>query len=139
MVQIANALSGTRPGWKSHPAVRMWEGHTFSLLDYGEAMCIEWISRGYRDSCRARIAEIRCSVDPDSEHVVAILAEGSYGEGKGLPALGPAPWWLGNAAFHFAHRCNLVRKHPSHYGALFPDVLPEHINTPYLWPGGPRG
>lgn len=38
---------------------------------------------------------------------------------------------LGNNAFHLSHRSNLIRKLPSHYGPLWPNV-PD--NLPYIWP-----
>ncbi len=40
--------------------------------------------------------------------------------------------WLGDDAFHRAHRSNLLRKDPEWYGAVFDDV-PDHL--PYVWPG----
>jgi hypothetical protein len=37
-------------GWSHHPAVKMWRGHEFALLDYIGAMVGEWQGRGYRSS-----------------------------------------------------------------------------------------
>lgn len=41
------------------------------------------------------------------------------------------PPWLGDPAFHTAHRSNLIRKWPDFYRGRFPDV-PD--NLPYVWP-----
>lgn len=34
---------------RKHPAVLMWEGHEFDLLEYGCSICLEWGIRGYND------------------------------------------------------------------------------------------
>lgn len=35
-------------GWYNHPAALMWRGHEGALLEYIEAMTVEWKSRGYK-------------------------------------------------------------------------------------------
>lgn len=37
-------------GWVNHPAVKMWRGHEFALLDYIGAMVGEWKQRGYQST-----------------------------------------------------------------------------------------
>ena len=108
VLQLLGALTGQRAGWVNHPAARMWRGHETELARYGLAMIAEWTSRGYRDTCAAKIE---------------VLVEG-------LPDAGP-PAWIGSADFHRAHRSNLVRKLPEHYAPLWPDV-PDDL--PYVWP-----
>jgi hypothetical protein len=103
--QILSTLDGRSAGWAHHPAVRMWRGSETALALYGEAICREWIARGYRDTLRERFVAHR-----------------------GLPYR--APPWLGNEAFHRAHRANLVRKSPQHYVPLFGELPME----PYVWP-----
>lgn len=108
VLQLLGALTGQRAGWVNHPAARMWRGHETELARYGLAMIAEWKSRGYRDTCAAKI-----------EALV-----------EGLPDAGP-PAWISAADFHRAHRSNLVRKLPEHYAPLWPDV-PDDL--PYVWP-----
>lgn len=43
----------------------------------------------------------------------------------------PPPLWLGEKAFHDAHKSNLVRKNPDHYRQFFP-TIPDDL--PYIWP-----
>lgn len=122
VLQLLAALTGLRvvdgavervdrPGWANHPAALMWAGHEVALARYGLAVCAEWTGRGYRDTCTAKIR---------------LLA-------SGLPDTGD-PWWLGDDAFHLAHRSNLIRKDPAHYRPLWPDV-PDDL--PYVWPTAP--
>lgn len=106
--QILQVLSGEKAGWRNHPAVKMWTGHSAALAEYGLAICDEWIRRGYKDTLRERIRQYR---DPDV-----------------LPNL---PSWVGKADFHLSHQSNLVRKYPEHYQPLFPGV-PDHLE--YVWP-----
>lgn len=106
--QILLTLRGFSSGWKNHPAVRMWRGHEVHLVAYTVAACLEWRSRGYRDSILLKL--------PSMAHDL-------------LPA--PPPPWLGDERFHLSHRSNLVRKDPGFYGALFPGVPSD---LPYFWP-----
>lgn len=108
-LQIMTALNGGH-GWANHPAVRMWVGHEYYLMEYQKAICNEWTSRGYKDTCLAKTFEI-------------------YGQIETPKAIKPP--WLGLEQFHLAHQSNLIRKDPEHYKALFPGV-PD--NLPYYWP-----
>jgi hypothetical protein len=108
VMQLLGALTGQRAGWASHPAARMWRGHEVALARYGLAVVAEWTSRGYRDTCGPKIEALAA----------------------GLADAGP-PRWLGDEAFHLAHRSNLVRKLPGHYAPLWPGV-PDDL--PYVWP-----
>jgi hypothetical protein len=108
VLQLLRALTGVKPGWVNHPAALMWRGHERSLGYYGLWICREWITRGYRDTCKMKILELQV----------------------GLPCTG-APPWLGEPAFHRSHQSNLIRKMPEHYGPMWPDVPPD---LPYVWP-----
>lgn len=89
-MQIVTAL--TEGGdWANHPAVLMWQGHVPALCEYGAAICGEWVSRGYKDTCRLFFAPLR-SVDP------------------------VMPWWFGRPEFHASHRGRLLMKDPAWYG-----------------------
>lgn len=103
--QIIQALCGGT-GWVNHPAVKMWRGHVSCLAAYGVTICDEWISRGYRDTMRQRF--------------------GPYLVDEPTP-----PRWLGDSAFHLAHRSNLLRKNLAHYRQFWPD---DPDDLPYIWP-----
>lgn len=108
-LQILNALSDPSYGWQNHPAVKMWRGHAGWLVDYGLIICDAWLNRGYKDTCRDKIAKFE----------------------KLFTSANAKPSWLGNEAFHLSHQSNLIRKDPSHYGPLFPGVPSD---LPYIWP-----
>lgn len=101
----------TAKGWRNHPAVLMWKGHELELLNYQRAICDEWTSRGYRDSC---LEKSEFLVEP---HRAKLSRE--------------IPQWLGREKFHLSHRSNLKRKDEGFYGALWPKVA---SNLPYEWP-----
>lgn len=110
-MQIFNCLKDQRlglpvKGWKNHPAVLMWNGFEFALLDYLEAVIIEWKSRGYRNN-----------ID------VNYLRGHATGSSK-------LPLWLGKRELHISHQSSLVRKFPGHYKRYF-DV---DGSLPYYWP-----
>ena len=110
-LQILRSLSGITKGWTSHPAVKMWGEHEWILAEYGLVICSEWTKRGYKDTC--------------ADKIITMADEYGHAWGKGRPQ------WLGWEALHLSHRSNLVRKDPTHYGPLFPDVTDDH---PYVWP-----
>lgn len=86
--QIVLALRNPNYGWQHHPAVNMWRGYEAALMAYGKAICIEWRSRGYRDTL---LDFFRC----DAPVVM--------------------PPWIGDERVHCSHRSNLVRKDHSYY------------------------
>lgn len=103
-VEVLTLLKG---GWKNHPASKMWHGHERYLALYGMAICDEWISRGYKDTCREKIK--------------------FYFERQS----GSPPPWLGREDFHASHRSNLLRKSPDYYGKF---GWAEGPDLPYVWP-----
>ncbi len=112
--QIYLALNDKNYGWQNHPAVKMWRGHEQSLLDYGMAICTEWIGRGYVDN-------------------QFYFFFNAYGEKFGNPNQRgnlPMPEWITDK-FCLSHKSNLVRKKPDYYRPFFPDI-PD--NLPYIWP-----
>jgi len=116
--QVLRALTIPDYGWQSHPAVKMWRGHITTLYIYQHAICTEWTSRGYKDTC------LQKSDDLVAEYYKS-LPEGS-------PAAEIAPAWLGNEDLHRSHRSNLVRKQPDFYTPLFEADLPGNLE--YVWP-----
>ena len=111
-LQIINALHPlyAKPGWKHHPAVRMWRGHEQALIEYGLYICHEWIRRGYQDTCAGKMVAMIQEFDNRSAYM---------------------PDWWGDPEVHDSHKSNLVRKAPDHYRKWFPDISDD---LPYKWP-----
>lgn len=105
-LQLLKALAGETKGWVNHPAAQMWRGHENALVHYGIAVCDEWTARGYKDSCREKIAAYGC----------------------GAPLVMPS-WW-GREDVHASHRSNLLRKDAKHYGQF---GWNEPDNMEYVW------
>jgi len=116
--QILRALAGDTTGWVNHPATRMWRGHERALCDYAAVICVEWLSRGYRDSLLPWFTEMR-------ERLPEASAQ-------------PPTWW-GRAEVHASHQARLLAKHETHYRAAFNlgDDEVSHLLTShpaYVWP-----
>lgn len=94
-------------GWSNHPCVAMWKGGERYLIEYGVAICEEWIKRGYKDTCLNKIKEYARYFNNSAR-----------------------PEWLGNEAFHLAHRSNLLRKDPGYYRRFWD--CPDNLD--YVWP-----
>lgn len=107
-LQILKALSDPSYGWQNHPAVKMWIGYENSLIRYGEAICIEWLGRGYKDTCLEKIRATKDNFETNED-----------------------PWWLGNLKFHASHRGMLYSKNPEFYASFGADFEPE---LDYWWP-----
>lgn len=110
--QIMKALT-LGVGWVNHPAVKMWRGYEWTLLEYQHAICEEWTCNfGFKDTCLVK--------------TMTLYFQWSNGHDNHSP-----PPWLGNEEFHYSHRSNLVRKDPAYYAKYFPDVKGF---VPYVWP-----
>ena len=120
VIQIVRALTVPGYAWASHPAVLMWKGFEEALGSYGLAMCEEWLGRGFGDTCAATIRD-----DLEAAGVTRLRDYDS------LLADGSLPPWLADEDVRRSHRSALVRKDPTHYAAVFPDVPPD---LPYVWP-----
>lgn len=106
-------------GW-SHPALAMWAGHEFQLVEYISAMCNEWTSRGYSDTCLEK-----------SRYAISIVRQSDWTE--------EPPAWIGNEELHMTHRSNLVWKDLEFYRDKFPEDVPENPYDEseyfeYIWP-----
>jgi hypothetical protein len=108
-LQILKALANPTYGWQNHPAVQMWRSFELGLIEYGVAICDEWIMRGYADSCKNQIDDFTDRFTESQWY----------------------PWWLGDPRLHLSHQSNLLRKAPWAYGHLWPDV-PRDLE--YWWP-----
>ncbi|WP_214467303.1 MSMEG_6728 family protein [Microbacterium flavescens] len=107
----ANTVPGY--GWRHHPAAKMWAGRLPALVSYGLAMTDAWTALGRPDTVRPQLLEFAPDVDGVPQDDIEM------------------PRWLGDAAFHLAHRSNLVRKDPGFYRPLFGGI-PDDL--PYIWP-----
>lgn len=110
VLQILKTLSRgpAAKGWAHHPAVLMWRGYEPLLIRYGVAMCVNWINRGYRDTCTDKILSFRKIY---------------------LGRVKVPPWWSGN--IHATHRAALLAKDFMFYREY------RWKETPiieYLWP-----
>ncbi len=124
-LQVMRALTVAGYGWRHHPVAKMWRGHRGALMDYQVAVCAEWTSRGFADTCL--------------ESTLAVLADPSLAA-PGTDDLASwrrgeytLPFWWGDEALHRSHRSKLVAKDPDFYRPLFPDV-PDDLD--YVWPVG---
>jgi hypothetical protein len=107
VLQLLKALAGETKGWVNHPAAKMWRGYENALAIYGMVICTEWIKRGYKDTCFAKIMEYR-----NYDRAIVV------------------PKWLGREDFHASHRSNLLRKNPEYYSQFGWDESPD---LPYVW------
>lgn len=98
--QILNTLNAIarnlKVTWMNHPAVRMWEGYEFALIDYSVTMRMESLNRGYTSR-------------------ISFPVPTSYNK----------PKWLGNKFLHLSHQANLIRKNEEYYKPFFGNVSPE--------------
>ena len=113
VLQLLNStkkLNNNEPvrGWKNHPCRKMWHKYQNALVLYGLAICAEWISRGYNDTC---LEKILAHHDPN------------------LPI--EMPDWLGDEKLHLSHKSMLIQKDPYHYVPYWPTV-PRDLE--YVWP-----
>lgn len=112
-LQLLRANTVPDYGWRHHPAAKMWRGYLPALVAYGLAMVDEWTSTGRPDTVRPQLLAFAPDVDGVPQEQLEL------------------PPWIGDEAFHLAHRSNLVRKDPEFYRPRFGDV-PDDL--PYIWP-----
>lgn len=112
-LQLLNAITGISNGWVNHPCTKMWLKHPHALVYYSMVICLEWQSRGYKDTCLEKTRWL------------------AYSQGINLDEDDwTMPLWLGNKDFHVSHRSNLLRKLPEHYGQF---GWTEPDNLEYIW------
>ena len=130
VLQILNALlDDESTGWKNHPAVKMWEGHEAVLGFYGDCICREWQNRGFKDTCRDKIATKLRTSEKTVKQMLAYKAM-SMSSGRELDEL-MMPSFVGDEKFHASHRSNLLRKDPEWYGMF---GWEESDDLEYYWP-----
>lgn len=108
-LQILKALVDPSYGWQHHPATNMWRNHEIHLVDYGIAICDEWISRGYKDTCKEKIGNFYNFFDCSD-----------------------LPYWYGDERLHSSHRASLYKKASD----LYPDTWKFDLEKfpEYWWP-----
>ena len=110
LLNSINKIKNNLPirGWKNHPCRKMWHNYSNALVVYGIAICNEWISRGYNDTCLDKIN----SLYNNKEDLVY-------------------PDWLGDSNLHLSHKSMLIQKDPYYYKPYWPTV-PDNLE--YIWP-----
>jgi hypothetical protein len=98
-----------KSGWINHPATQMWMGYERSLIRYGKVICIEWMARGYKDTCYEKIG------------IFTNLFTGNDDD----------PWWLGRNELHISHQAMLYGKAPDYYAHFASSSAGV---TDYWWP-----
>jgi hypothetical protein len=128
-LQLLNAITVPGHGYRHHPAAKMWRGHEEALVRYALTMCEVWGELGFNDTVAGTVTGHL----EDRLGITRVRTQRQLQRARELPA------WFGDEAFHRAHRSNLLRKDPEHYGPLFDDV-PDDLE--YVWPvrgGADRG
>lgn len=98
VIQILNTLTGKSKGWCNHPNVKMWQGYELALHAYGVEICVEWVRRGYKDTCLEKLGAIYQAELKDKEY--------------------KTPEWL-NDEFCAQHRQILLEKNFEFYSKRF--------------------
>jgi hypothetical protein len=126
--QIIDCLEGRQVGWKNHPAVKMWVGHTNELKHYYNIFlnhCLE-------------VHKINTQMwYKDCHYSYGIKSEilGNKFVDNGIPFYGMnKPFWLGQEPFHRAMRSRLIEKDPEFYGPKFFDKDKGYNDSKYWWP-----
>lgn len=110
-LQIAEVLLCGKQGWKNHPAVKMWKGYEYFLVDtYIFFIMNEWTFRGFKNTkCYEKWKQLCFYINPINYKYPEFITED----------------------FITAHRSNLIRKNPEYYHPKWPDV-PNNLD--YIWP-----
>lgn len=85
--QLLNAIINKK-GWVHHPASKMFQNNTNSLVNYGLAACVEAKGRGFK-------------WEKNYDTIISFYKDGENDE---------PPAWLGNQAVHNSHKSRLLCK-----------------------------
>lgn len=96
-MQIVNSLCIDSYGWKSHPAVKMWDGFVMALADYHNCIIEEWMLRGYNNNMEFYQIKKPYKI----------------------------PFWIGDAKFHRSHKKALLYKDYQFYSQFKWRLKPE--------------
>jgi hypothetical protein len=96
-----------KPKWYNHPAVKMWIGYTFALMQYYNIMVKEWIKRGKNNTMELfDLSEIEEIVYPE---------------------------WTTCEKVHYSHQARLIQKDPAFYTKVFSPPS-KYLKLGYIWP-----
>lgn len=101
----ANYITKPTPWW-NHPCRKMWNNYKGALIEYGIAICREWIKRGYKDSL------LKWFEEQQESNI-------QY------------PIWIGAKQFNSAHRAALLFKNYNYYSKFKWIETPKQK---YIWP-----
>lgn len=104
----------TKRTWGDHVIGKLWAPHLDTLLEYQRAICNDWTSRGYKDTCLGK---------------TELALE--RGRAAGYEDSGVLPPWLGDERLHSSHRAALLFKAPDFYEQYGWTERPEYA---YFWP-----
>jgi len=129
VLQLLNTFlpSYKSKAWVNHPARLMWKHNVVCLAVYGLAICDEWLTRGYKDTCYDKIMSIGFELAE-----IGAKPWEFYRPQLELEHVAVEPSWLGNEDFHASHRSNLIRKDWVWYDQF---GWTEPNNLQYIWPG----
>lgn len=128
--QILRAIDDPDYGWQNHPAVIMWRPYREALICYGMAICIEWRSRGFKDTMFERFFNELDRIDWNFK--TPIWYRKNY------------KWRLKRKLID-SHRASLVAKNPNWYRdqgwkidedlvKKFKKAIDNNSGLPYYWP-----
>lgn len=128
VLQIVNALDRSQDkGWKSLPATQMWTGYPGALVNYGFAVCDEWVGRGYRDTVRGKLWALFFT----GTFVHTVGDNGRTTDHWDDLTTAIMPPWLGREDIHASHRAVLLDKDPEWYGQF---GWIEEPRSKVIWP-----
>ena len=116
VLQLLMALRAGHGAWTNHPAARMWIGHEYALAEYyGRAICDEWISRSYKDTCKPKILAFSTGSLDDVPRDKTGLKIINLIKNMGQFPKSSLPAWVFDSRVHSSHRARLLDKKFEHY------------------------
>jgi hypothetical protein len=125
--QIIDTLEGRKRGYRNHPAIKMWEGHTKLLKHYYNIFLYQCLE----------VHKIRTNYwYDDCYYSYGVKSEcENYFVDNQIPSWEMnKPFWLGQEPFHRAMRARLIEKNPEFYGPKFLDKDKGYNGGKYWWP-----
>jgi hypothetical protein len=110
----------------------MWKGYEEALVQYTNAMLIEWARRGKTNDLLRPHDPIRKLDNKNTNHSKGTQKRGRMTTATAIPIAMPP--WLGTPRLHSYHRHALVAKFPEHYSKFGWSEDGSLYNGSYLWP-----
>jgi hypothetical protein len=122
--------------WYNHPACKMWHGFESQLIRYGQIICEEWKSRGFRDTCYEKITAMGEQILTSKQRKIAEIETAellehaqSITEHEFADKIIHPHWYTKELVE--SHRSNLIRKNSEFYRPKWLETL-EGLE--YHWP-----